>query len=366
MNLAILIGHFPPGVVGGAELQAETWAKRLARRHRVTVLTRHDPPSQAAREERDGFEVVRMPVASTPIWRTWRDVVMLERAVRDMTPRPDLTLAFQTFISGLAGVRIQGRLGIPAVVWLRGEDEVRMGVRDRSRWIGPQVWRHAAGVLVQSEAIRVRLIEALRGVDSRTAAAVATKLEVVPNGIELPEPPFSPGAGVFAVGRLIPDKGMDTAIEAAARAGLALTIAGDGPDRSRLEGFARVRGADVTFLGMVDPDRLGDLYRTAGCVVLAARGGEGLPNVLLEAMAHARPVVATPVMGVADLVQDGANGLLVSPGDPAALAAALSRLADDPALAVRLGAAARTTAEGFAWDRIQPRLETVLERWRRT
>jgi glycosyltransferase involved in cell wall biosynthesis len=85
--------------------------------------------------------------------------------------------------------------------------------------------------------------------------------------------------------------------------------------------------------------------------------------VLLEAMAYARPVIATPIAGVRDLVRDGENGLLIPPGDPDALVVALRRLQGDPQLAARLGAAGRDTAEGFGWDSARARLELVLERW---
>jgi glycosyltransferase involved in cell wall biosynthesis len=84
---------------------------------------------------------------------------------------------------------------------------------------------------------------------------------------------------------------------------------------------------------------------------------------LLEAMAHARPVVATPVMGAADLVRHETNGLLVPPDDVGALAGALRRIAGDPVLAARLGCAARATAAAFAWERVVPQLEAALERW---
>jgi glycosyltransferase involved in cell wall biosynthesis len=87
--------------------------------------------------------------------------------------------------------------------------------------------------------------------------------------------------------------------------------------------------------------------------------------VLLEAFSYARPVVATPVTGVTDLVTDGANGLLVPPGDAHALRDALARLFHERGLADRLGSLARATAERFAWDRVRPALEEALERWRR-
>jgi glycosyltransferase involved in cell wall biosynthesis len=142
-----------------------------------------------------------------------------------------------------------------------------------------------------------------------------------------------------------------------------LTIAGEGPERERLAARAARHGLDVRFEGFVGRDRLATLYRESAVVVLGARRGEGFPNVVLEAMAHARPVVSTAVAGVRDLIQDGVNGLLVPPDDPLALRDALARPSHERGLAERLGRAARATAESHAWDRVVPRLEAALARW---
>ena len=96
--------------------------------------------------------------------------------------------------------------------------------------------------------------------------------------------------------------------------------------------------------------------------MLAARRGEGLPNVLLEAMAHRRAVVATPCAGTRDLLVDDANGLVIPPGDVAALAAALVRLGRDPVFAERIAHEGRRSVEPFAWDAVRPGLEAELER----
>src|SRR5262249_584659 len=122
-------------------------------------------------------------------------------------------------------------------------------------------------------------------------------------------------------------------------------------------------GLDARFEGFVTRERLDGLYRTAAVVVLAARRGEGLPNVVLEAFAHGRPVIATPVAGVTDLLVDGVNGLLVPANDPGALPEALARFAGERGLAERLGREARETAAAYTWARVQPRLEAVLARW---
>lgn len=366
MNLALLIGRFPPGVVGGAEVQAEQWAAHLGARHRVTVITRRDPPSQPERETRERFEVVRLAPSRVPLVRTLADLGAIERTVRALPRRPDLVLCFQTFISGLAGVRLQRRLGVPAAVWIRGEGEIRLRGSWIARTTGPGVWDAARGVLVQSREIADALLDELR---PRPAlrARVEAKLEIVPNGIVLPpESRAARGGRILAVGRLIPEKGMDLVIDAVAGMQGLLTVAGDGPERARLEERARRHGVDASFEGFVDRARLSGLYGAAAAVVLASRRGEGLPNVVLEAMAHGCAVVVTRVAGIGGLVRDGENGLVVPPGDALALRDALARLANERGLAARLGAAARATAERYAWDAVVPRLESVLERWGRT
>jgi glycosyltransferase involved in cell wall biosynthesis len=366
VHVAILIGHFPPAAYGGAELQAEGWARRLARRHAVTVITRGDALRPPGREARDGFTVLRTPVSSVPGWRTLADLGATGRAVARLEPRPDVLLCFQTFISGLAGTRIGRRLGIPAVVWIRGEAEYRLADSAFHRWLSPRVWSEATGVLVQSDANRDALLAELERAAPARAARVRAKLDVVGNGLELPPvTPLPESLRVLCVGRLIADKGVDVAIDACARERLPLTVAGEGPERAALEQRARARGVDARFTGHLERAALEPLYREAGVVVLAARRGEGLPNVLLEAMAHARPVIATPCAGTRDLLADGVNGLSVPPGDEAALASALGTLRGERSLATRLAAAARTTAEAHEWSRVEPRLEAALERWRR-
>src|SRR6266566_2788274 len=118
----------------------------------------------------------------------------------------------------------------------------------------------------------------------------------------------------------------------------------------------------VVFRGKIPPDELQASYaRAAVCVlpsVLDARGDtEGLGVVLLEAMNHATPVIASRVGGIPDIVEDGVSGLLVPPGDAAALAAAVRRLRDDPDLARRLGEGGRRRLrEQFNWP-------AIVRRW---
>jgi glycosyltransferase involved in cell wall biosynthesis len=133
---------------------------------------------------------------------------------------------------------------------------------------------------------------------------------------------------VLFVGRLSPEKGVLEFL--AATEGLPRTIAGDGPLRDRIPDA----------LGLVPSTEVGRLYDRAAVVcVPSLREGYGMAAA--EAMAHGRPVVASAVGGLLDLVEDGVTGLLVPPGDVGALRAAVERLLGDGALRARLGAAAR-------------------------
>lgn len=172
------------------------------------------------------------------------------------------------------------------------------------------------------------------------------------------------GFVVASVGRLVPVKGLDVAIHAVASVeGARLVIAGDGPDRGELE--ARARGTRTRFLGRVGPEERDRLLAAADAFVLPSRvlasgRSEGLPVALLEAMAAGLPVVASDVGGIAELVRDGHDGLLVPPDRPDRLAAALGRLARDESLRRTLGRSARDRASPFAWPALADRAEWLL------
>ena len=121
-----------------------------------------------------------------------------------------------------------------------------------------------------------------------------------------------------------------------------LVVAGDGP----------LRALVPDALGFVSHDELERLYDRAAVVVLPSYR-EGLPLCVLEAMAHGRPVVATAVGGIPQLVEDGRTGLLVEPGDAEALRSALERLLSDPELRRRMGRAARARVQRMcSWERV--------------
>ncbi len=176
---------------------------------------------------------------------------------------------------------------------------------------------------------------------------------------------------VLSVGHLVARKGADILLQAAAHIApdtpcLRIAIAGDGPERARLERLARDEGiADrTTFLGAVRHASVHELY--AGCDIFALTSrSEGMGIVLLEAMASGKPVVATRVDGIPDIVQDEATGLLASNEDVFSLARQLARLCADPDLRRHLGLRGRAVIEerflpGQQIERVIAMYEAVL------
>ena len=199
------------------------------------------------------------------------------------------------------------------------------------------------------------------------------KFELAPLGIDpaefTPRPPrVAPDPfEILCVGRLVPAKGqrvLVAAVDELVREGrhVRLRLVGNGPDRAALEGEVAWRelGAHVVFEGGVPQDRIRALYAKADAFALASFA-EGIPVVLMEAMAMEIPCVTTCITGIPELIRDGVDGLLVMPSDGDALVAALRRLIDDPELARRLGAAGRArVADRYHLPRNIDRLAAIF------
>ena len=220
------------------------------------------------------------------------------------------------------------RSGKPYVAQVWGTD---VELARRSPWLARRVLRRARLVIAASNDLA-----------ERTRALGAREVRVIPSGVELPERVGTEAepAEVLYAGRLSAEKGVLELLDAAE--GLNLVVAGDGPLRHRIPS-AR---------GFVPHDELQQLYARAAVIACPSRR-EGFGVACLEAMAHGRPVVATRVGGLLDLVVDGETGIVVPPRDPAALRSALERLLADPDLRRKLGSAGRDRARThFSWERV--------------
>jgi len=174
------------------------------------------------------------------------------------------------------------------------------------------------------------------------------------HGLVPPSHPVGPlpeTGQLLCVGRLVAEKGFDVAITAFASLAdrfptTRLVIAGDGPERAKLEQQAKALGIQrrTEFLGWVVPAQVPALMNDASVVVMPSRWQEAFGLVAVQAAQMARPIVATRVGGLREAVRDGESGLLVEPEDPAALARAVTVLLEDRSLALRMGTAARERA----------------------
>lgn len=184
-------------------------------------------------------------------------------------------------------------------------------------------------------------------------------VHLLPHGVDLrrfhPKPQrHTEELRLLSVGRLVEKKGFHVLLAAAARLDFPfrLRIVGDGPERERLSEMIETHGLSrsVTLEGALTHAELPDAYAAADAVVVpsvqdSSGDRDGLPNVVLEAMACARTVVASDISAVGCAVTDSETGLLVPPGDASALASALRRLAASPVLRERLGRSGRERVE---------------------
>ena len=228
----------------------------------------------------------------------------------------------------------------------------------------------------------LRISDAIVAISSYTAREIArfanAPVVVIPYTLPFAEGeskarlPHSGGFQVLFVGRLVERKGVKHLIDAVRRMPgdlrARLVVIGDGPERQRLEAL----GGQVEFRGRVSDEELRATYARSDVLVLPsivdARGDtEGLGVVLLEAMSYGVPVVASDIGGITDIVEHDSSGLLVPPGDPAALAQALERLARDPALASRIGEAGeQRVRRAFGWPEIMAKWHAVYRAPART
>jgi glycosyltransferase involved in cell wall biosynthesis len=302
-------------------------------RHLLTLL-----PALAERGVEVAFAGLDLPGADPFYEELGRSGVPFTRAgsaaglVRDIRRyRPDLVhthLVHADFYGALAA----GRTTL--VSTKHNDDPFRTGP---FRVVERLLTRRAAKVICITESLAL--------FNRERVGLPAAKLEVIHYGMDEPPAAWAPdelelpeGKIVVAVARLVPQKGLDVAVEAMAGIDATLVVLGEGPERERLEAQARELGVRLLL-----PGRVGDVasaLRRADVLVHPARW-EGFGLALLEAMLAGLPVVATRVSSIPEIVTDGETGLLVPPNDPGALNAALLQALDDPG---RLGGAGRERA----------------------
>jgi glycosyltransferase involved in cell wall biosynthesis len=306
-----------------------------------------------------GAEVTCVGVGRPPLDPRW--IVRLVRLVR--RERWDIVHTHAPLPAAVA--RLAARSATRVV---HTEHNVWDRYRLPTRLLNAATWRRNDRVVAVSDGVAASI---------RPRSRHRPEVEVVVQGIDSTQ--FRAGAAdrtearhrmgvddetivIGTVGNLVGKKDHATLLHAAASMALPrpieVVIAGTGPLESELRALASELGVSVTLLGMRDD--VPALLPGFDVFCLSSRF-EGLPIALLEAMAAARPVVATAVGGVPQAITDGQDGLLVPAGDRAALASALTLVLEDRSLADRLGAAARDRSTMFGIDRAVTRTAAIYD-----
>jgi glycosyltransferase involved in cell wall biosynthesis len=336
----------------GGERQVLELMRRQRRRGDEPHLAAPAAGALAARAREEGF-----PVHAVPMRGTWDVASMVAIARLHRSLRPDVVHWHAARAHALGAAAALLSPGPLRLLSRRVDFPVRRSIGSRLLWALP-----IEGIAAISEGVREAL--ARSGVDRR-------RIRVVPSGIDLApfEAPVDRGAlrarlGIEAgeilalqVAALAPHKSQSDLLRAAALArerapSLRVWIAGEGALRAALEAEHRALGlgTEVRLLGYRED--VTDLLRAADLFVVSS-SLEGMGTATLDAMAAGLPVAATRTGGIPEIVADGETGLLVPPGDPAALAGAMVRLARDPGLRARLGAEGQVKVRAFSADRTE-------------
>ena len=249
----------------------------------------------------------------------------------------------------------------------RGRNTVP-GVRLRCRGNLPEAAAYGAGIARQQRAI-VRCVDrfvvpsAFAAQRLREQALGDAPMSVIHNFVEADEfvgtPPIGRGSHALFAGRLVEEKGVDTAIAAAARSGVPLAVAGTGPDSPRLQQLAHDHDARVTFLGRIPPEQMMALRAHAAFVLAPSRWDEPCPYSVIEALAAGLPVLASGRGGLPELV--GEEKVLPD-RDVDAWAVAMRSMWDDDAARIRRSEEALSRArELFGEERFYSALMDVYE-----
>ena len=324
-------------------------------------------------------------VPAANVWRA-RDLyraITIERAAAALIEREQIDVIHSHFgwPGSFGGVLARGATGRPLIACLRGADVLidpdtaygrrnaryhdrlirrLLAVADRTLYFSS--FMQDVGVSLGAPAHRAHIVR--KGVDlSRFApAADARERATLRRRLFLHDRPM-----ILTVAGLIRRKGVHHLLEAAARLcathDFSLVICGEGVEQERLQQLSDTLGlGDRTcFRGRVDRQAIGQYFSACDVFVLASTL-EAAGNVLLEAMAAARPVVCTASGGPTEYVTDGETGFVVPVADVSALASRLRRLLDDPVLADRLGARGREAAQtGFGYARMTDDIVRLYE-----
>jgi teichuronic acid biosynthesis glycosyltransferase TuaC len=349
--------------LGGQEMVVDALARQFTTEgHDVLVLAPHPRLPLRANDRHLPYRVKRHPrFYSTHRLVSWYRWYLL-RACRQF--KPDVIHCHSIYPCGYVAACCRVQLGIPIVLTSHGGDVNENNPRIRK----PSVPARYDAALAAAD----RLISISRFTRDGfiRLGADPSRIVDIPNGVD--PAPFAarvsrpaeidariiPSRYFLFIGRLTQRKGVDTLLRAVAlRSNLTVVIAGDGDERPALQSLATQLKIDgrVIFVGSTRGDAKLYLFQNALCTVIPSRWWEAFPLTVLESFASARPVIATRVPGLEDLIDDHATGRLVAPDTPAELANTMSELWNEPDRAASMGQNAFAKVCHFTWQSVAAR-----------
>jgi glycosyltransferase involved in cell wall biosynthesis len=374
MRVVMLSNSFPPEI-GGIQEHVSNLAQTLARQgHQLKVVTVRRNKSERVRDTFAGLDVTRVPQLNLPKTLTTQYLASTTALLIAMRLRGQADVVhYHTFWPDAFTAFVVNKF-VPTVYTAHESRFLLMAEQPKSRRWLKLALRPFQGILAPS----TELLEVTRqlGVSSEKSAFIA-------NAVDASK--FRPGVTgetvrarygipldhclILCPRRLVPKNGLEFLIESIPSirrrfSDVSVLIAGDGPERERLEARVRELGLheSVIFAGNQDNDDLPEFYAAADIVAIPSLK-EATSIAGLEAMASACAVVATNVGGLPEIIEDGVSGLLVPPRDPEALALAIMRLIETPELRKQLGLAGRARVEQkFTWEQVASETTRAYER----
>lgn len=371
MRIVHLSWEFPPVIYGGLGRHVEALTRaQAAAGHDVVVITQR-PTGTAMSQTIDGVRVVRTRRVTPDVrrdldgllaWTDELDADMARTVSSDAVAVPDVVHAHDWVVRQAAAAALT-HWNAPLVATIHATEAGRHG-----GWIGGPQSQHIYSNEWKLARSTDRVIACSRAMAHEVECLYDLRPErvvAIPNGIDLARWPSAERAGrpggqeapVVFVGRLEWEKGVQVLIQAAgllrdAHPNTRFVFAGTGTQEQRFREMAEDDNR-IEFLGWVADTRIEELLRRAAAVVVPSLY-EPFGMVALEAAATGAPLIVSDAGGLAEIIQDGRNGLVVPAGNPQALAAAIGRVVSSPAAAASRAATLRAELAGrYGWPAIE-------------
>ena len=370
-NILIVTGIFPPDIGGPASYVPKITTELCDQGWKATVITLSDSLSH-----NDGcypFRVIRIARSQSKIKRIPRTIWTIAKQAQTA----DVMFANGLFPEAVIASRLRRKPLVMKIVgdwaWERSvnhgwtKDNIDEFQKNRYpirvqviKWLRSIVTRRSHRVITPSHYLR-KIVEGW-GVNPAQIEVIYNALEPISDVSPMRLPLFA-GVTVITVARLVTWKGIDSVIKAVSSVSdCRLIIVGDGTERTSLESLAADLGIAqrVIFTGQVPRQTVLQYLRASDIFVLNSTY-EGLPHIILEAMAVGVPVIATDVGGTGEVVKHEINGLLISPRNDEALRGAIKRMLENPGERERFALSGQSTvSEHFQWKTLAENTERIL------